>query len=488
MWRGFGARSEGEWEEALRRGFAPGTASTAGAPPVRWEAAAAELARGGAERASPGAGIELAFPPDSKVHDGSFANNAWLQELPDPITKLTWDNAALVSPATAARLGIATGAWLAIGHEGRALRAPALVLPGQADDLISLPLGYGRRGGSERVAEGVGFDAYRLRTSRAPHAASGASVRAAGGAAHRFAITQSHWSLEGRPIVRSAPLAEYRRTPRFAEAAGGRAGGARGEERPERRRLSLYSPPPRAPGDQWAMAIDLNVCTGCSACVVACQAENNIPVVGKADVIRSREMHWIRLDRYFTGEAADPGLLVQPMLCQHCEKAPCEYVCPVGATDHSPDGLNEMIYNRCVGTRFCSNNCPYKVRRFNWFDYNAEVAETERMAKNPDVTVRARGVMEKCTFCVQRIRRAQIEARVEGRPLRPGEVRTACQQACPTRAITFGSLTASGDEIAALFADPRAYAVLEELGTEPRVRYLARVTNPNPALAGPGGA
>jgi molybdopterin-containing oxidoreductase family iron-sulfur binding subunit len=230
------------------------------------------------------------------------------------------------------------------------------------------------------------------------------------------------------------------------------------------------------------MTIDLSACIGCGACAVACQAENNVPVVGREGVLQSREMQWLRIDRYFAGPVDEPVMLSQPMLCQHCEKAPCEYVCPVKATVHSTDGLNEMVYNRCVGTRFCSNNCPYKVRRFNWFDYNAEVSETEERAKNPDVTVRARGVMEKCTFCVQRIREAQIGARLQDRPLRPGEVRTACQQACPTQAIVFGSLTDPAEEVARWRDHPRAYEVLHHLGTEPRVRYLARITNPNPLL------
>jgi molybdopterin-containing oxidoreductase family iron-sulfur binding subunit len=300
-------------------------------------------------------------------------------------------------------------------------------------------------------------------------------VRGAGGPVReKLATTQGHWRLEGRPVVLRATLDEYRRHPEFAREQRGGV-------------LSLYEPK-LPPGDQWAMVIDLATCTGCSACVVACQAENNIPVVGKEGVLDGREMHWLRIDRYFEGDADDPAVLMQPMLCQHCEKAPCEYVCPVSATLHSPDGLNEMVYNRCIGTRFCSNNCPYKVRRFNWFDYNAEVAETERMAKNPDVTVRARGVMEKCTFCVQRIREAQISAAVEGAP-RTGPVMTACQQSCPTRAITFGSLDDHDSELVRRRAEPRRYATLHELGTEPRVQYLAALTNPNPEMPrGDGGA
>jgi molybdopterin-containing oxidoreductase family iron-sulfur binding subunit len=307
-----------------------------------------------------------------------------------------------------------------------------------------------------------------------PYAAPGASIRALADVRGRprrarLAITQTHWEMQGRPIALDATLEEFRRQPVIAPRDRGRA-------------LTLYEPSHSPAEDQWAMTIDLSACTGCSACVIACQAENNVPVVGAEGVLNSREMHWLRIDRYYTGTPDDPVALSQPMLCQHCEKAPCEYVCPVNATVHSPDGINEMVYNRCVGTRFCSNNCPYKVRRFNWFNYNAEVSETERLAKNPDVTVRARGVMEKCTFCVQRIREAQISARLEDRSVRAGEVRTACQQACPTRAIIFGSLTNPDDEVRRWRENPRAYAVLQELGTEPRVRYLARITNPNPHI------
>jgi len=294
--------------------------------------------------------------------------------------------------------------------------------------------------------------------------------RISGASARALAITQSHWTMEGRGQAQSDTLEHYR---------------AKGSSPPARRRepLTIYDPQQRLESPhQWAMTIDLGTCIGCSACVVACQSENNIPVVGRDDVAKSREMHWLRIDRYVEGPADDPRVVTQPMLCQHCENAPCEYVCPVEATEHSPDGLNEMVYNRCVGTRFCSNNCPYKVRRFNWFDYNARLSETEQMAKNPDVTVRERGVMEKCTFCVQRIREAEIGAAVAGRPLRGDEVKTACQQACPTNAIVFGSLTERDSEMMRRREEARVYGVLDQLGTEPRVRYLARIRNPNPRL------
>jgi MoCo/4Fe-4S cofactor protein with predicted Tat translocation signal len=453
------------WDQALQRGVIDNSAALARTPALRWDAVAPLLGDGGSR--DDAEQLEVVFRRDPSVHDGRFANNAWLQELPDPMTKLTWDNAALLSPATAARLRAGTGDVLRLRYRGRELRAPAYVLPGQADDTVLLALGYGRGEGDEALAQGVGFDAYRLWSWETPFFGSGLLAERVPGS-HSLATTQTHWALEGRPIALHATLAEYREHPDFTA-------------RERTRALSLYQPP-RGNGDQWAMTIDLSACTGCSACVVACQAENNVPVVGKEGVLQSREMHWLRIDRYFTGEANDPEIVQQPMLCQHCEKAPCEYVCPVNATAHSPDGLNEMIYNRCVGTRFCSNNCPYKVRRFNWFDYNAELAETERMAKNPEVTVRARGVMEKCTFCVQRIRRTQIEARIEGRPVRDGEVKTACQQACPTQAIIFGSLSDPKAEVVRRRAEPRAYAVLHELGTEPRVQYLARITNPNPAV------
>ena len=461
---GPGARMAGEsdWNEALRRGVVSGSASARSTPAIRADAVAqatAALAARGATRGQ----IEIGFVPGRAVHDGRFADNGWLQELPDPVTKLTWDNAALIAPAMAARLGVATNDVVTLRVGDRALDVPALVVPGHADGAVALAMGYGRQG-AEAVARGVGVSANALRTSSAPHMASTVAVLPTG-RRHELALAQTHWAIEGRgsSIV--------------GEGVEGQRSAASSVPPRKRRPLTLYEPNPPSPdgfgADQWAMVIDLDVCTGCSACVVACQAENNIPVVGKDGVMKSREMHWLRIDRYIDGPPDDPRFETQPMLCQHCEKAPCEYVCPVNATVHSEDGLNEMVYNRCVGTRFCSNNCPYKVRRFNWFDYNAEIAETERMAKNPEVTIRARGVMEKCTFCVQRIRDAQIASRLAGDAVtRP--VVTACQQSCPTHAIVFGSLTDAESEVSRQFGDPRSFSALEELGTVPRVRYLAR--------------
>lgn len=449
------------WSEALRRGVIADSASpriTSAALPPALPAPNAQ----GSTDGVPAGTLDIVLAPDPSVYDGRFANNAWLQELPAPITTLTWGNAAQLSPATAARLHVASGDMVALHASDRTVRLPVLVVPGLADDVAVLHAGYGRDG-AEDTARGVGASAYPLFTSAAPYLRRGVRVEAAGGR-QALALTQTHWRMEGRDIARTV---------------------APGEGVPEdpraRRALPLYERTPAAP-HQWAMTIDLDQCTGCSACVVACQAENNVPVVGHQGVLDGREMHWLRVDRYETGPPDAPASVSQPMLCQHCEQAPCEYVCPVEATVHSPDGLNEMVYNRCVGTRFCSNNCQYKVRRFNWFDYNQDVGPIGALVKNPDVTVRARGVMEKCTFCVQRIREGEIAAGVEGRPLGANEVRTACQQACPTQAIVFGSLTDPGSHVAEQRRDPRAYAVLAELGTEPRVRYLARVHNANPAL------
>ncbi len=468
QWRGT-LTSDAEWDGALQRGFVENSALPPTSVTMAPDALPAAVAAASALTARNG--MEIVFRQDASVRDGSFSNNAWLQELPDPLSKLTWGNAAIVSPATGARLNVETGNVLRLSYRDRELDLPALVLPGHADGSVSVHMGYGRKG-AERVARDVGGNVYNLWTTAAPYADDGLSLTSVVGAQVKLAITQDHWAMEGRPAALGATLDEYRADPDFAKPKG--------------RELSLYKPYDYDSGDQWAMVVDLSTCTGCSACVVACQAENNVPVVGKEAVLRHREMHWLRVDRYFGGDVADPTVAMQPMLCQHCEKAPCEYVCPVNATVHSPDGLNEMIYNRCVGTRFCSNNCPYKVRRFNWFNYNAELDETERLAKNPDVTVRDRGVMEKCTFCVQRIRRAQQAAMADGKRVEPGEVVTACQQSCPTNAISFGSLTNPDDTLVRRLAARRRYAALEELGTQPRVTYLARITNPAKPGTGTG--
>ena len=486
-------------DAALRQGFLPDSGYAPQTPPpspggveLLWRAeaaAGADTGRGGTAAggsaspaaggaASPasdgtGVGVEIVLARDRRIHDGRFANNAWLQELPDPISKLTWGNAAELSPALAARLGVSTGAGVAVARGDGRISLPALVVPGQADETVVLRLGYGRAG-AESIAAGVGRDVRPL--WRAADMAAGEAPRglvtASPEADEALALTQQHWSMEGRAIALSTTLSQLGEGVREAAANSGPT-------------ASLYEPWDYSRGNQWAMAIDLGLCTGCSACVVACQAENNVPVVGAEGVRDSREMHWLRIDRYHSGDEHDPGFITQPMLCQHCEKAPCEYVCPVNATVHSPDGINEMVYNRCVGTRFCSNNCPYKVRRFNWFNYHDGQQPVTELVYNPDVTVRARGVMEKCTFCVQRIRGSEQAARIARRELAAGEVVTACQQACPTEAIVFGSLTNPTAVLQRRLEDPRRYQVLHELGTSPRVQYLVQVTNPNPQLPQP---
>jgi molybdopterin-containing oxidoreductase family iron-sulfur binding subunit len=446
------------------------------------EAPASGLSGGSKEEAPRGSAtetFEIVFRPDPNVFDGRYANNAWLQELPKPLTKLTWDNVALISPATAKRLGLGQeSGWrggnvhadiIELHFQGRALRAPVWILPGQADNTVTVHLGYGRtRAGT--VGSRLGFNAYSLRTSNALWSGSGLQIRKT---AERYplAVTQLHHNLEGRDVVRAGTLQQYRENPEFARGALHDKGSG----------LSLY-PEYHEPGAAWGMAIDLNLCVGCNACVVACQAENNIPVVGKSEVMRSREMHWLRVDTYFKGEPDNPEAYYEPVPCMHCEKAPCEVVCPVTATAHSAEGLNDMVYNRCVGTRYCSNNCPYKVRRFNFFEYSDWKTESLKPMRNPDVTVRSRGVMEKCTYCVQRINHAKIEANVQGRAVRDGEITTACQQACPTQAIIFGDINAPDSLVAEKKASPRNFALLEELNTRPRTTYLAALRNPNPEL------
>lgn len=460
-------RPEGDfrrwWRVTLHEGLAEDSAFPAKAVSLRKDFAEEALTRRPAE------GLEIVFRPDPSVWDGRFANNGWLQELPKPLTKLTWDNAAMLSPAAAERLGVATGDLIELGLGGKKLRAAAFVLPGQADGSVSITLGYGRKR-SGRAGSWPGFDAYGLRTSSDPWFRAGLELRKTG-ESYPLAVTQGHHSIRGRGIIREATREEYRKRPDFVRAEGHSGG-----------KLPSFYPEYPYPGHAWGMAIDLSACIGCNACAVACQAENNIPIVGKEQVSMGREMHWLRVDTYYSRDLRTPAFSHQPMLCVHCELAPCEVVCPVGATVHSSEGLNEMIYNRCVGTRYCSNNCPYKVRRFNFFQYADRQPPSLKLMRNPDVTVRARGVMEKCTYCVQRIERARIQAKLEDRPLRDGDIVTACQAACPAEAIVFGDINDPDSRVSQLKAEPRNYGVLAELNTRPRTTYLAKIMNPNPEL------
>ncbi len=464
-----GADFERFWRESLHDGLVAGT----GFPALALEPRAdldlgepAPLAPAAPER------FELALRPDGSVLDGRFANNAWLQETPRPITRLTWENAALVSVAGAQALGLDSGDVVAIATDAVEVRAPLWVTAGHPEGTLTLHLGYGRtRAG--RLGTGLGFDAYRLRTGTSPWRVAQASVTRTGERV-RLATVQKHLEQEGRELVRVATFERFRADPRALAA------------RTELAPPSLYPGFPYE-GHAWGMVIDLNACIGCNACMVACQAENNVPVVGKDQVLNGREMHWIRIDRYAEPAHALGGgvqVLHQPVPCMHCENAPCEVVCPVGATVHSDEGLNEMVYNRCVGTRYCSNNCPYKVRRFNFFLYADYETESLKLARNPDVTVRSRGVMEKCTYCVQRIEQARIQARKEERALQEGDIQTACQAVCPTRAIVFGDINDGASAVARLRAEPHHYGLLAELGTRPRTTYLAKLVNPSPELAG----
>ena len=453
---------EKHWRRWLHDGYITGTAA---APKVL--TLVAGFAPGAVTAAT--SGVEVNFRRDGSVYDGRFANNGWLQELPKPVTKLTWDTAALVGPKTAEKLGVQNGDLLTVKVDGRSLDVPAWIDPGHAQDAITIGLGYGRTNAG-RVGTGVGVNAYALRGSAAPWFTAADVARGRGN--YSLVSTQDHWSIEGRNLVRSATLEEYKENPAFAHEM---------EHMKLSDGLTLY-PKWEYSGYSWGMAIDLNTCTGCNACVVACQSENNIPVVGKDQVANGREMHWIRIDRYYAGDIDNPDTYYQPMPCQQCENAPCEVVCPVAATVHSAEGLNDMVYNRCVGTRYCSNNCPWKVRRFNFTLYQDWTTESIKMQRNPDVTVRSRGVMEKCTYCVQRINSARIQAKREDREIRDGEVVTACEAACPSQAITFGNLNDPTSRVAKLKADPRNYSMLAELNTRPRTTYLAAVRNPNPAL------
>ncbi len=461
------------WHEALRTGVVPHTSAaraTVTLQPNLAERIAeppAETVTLRATASTPEATarpLTALFRPDLLLWDGRFAENGWLQEMARPFTRLTWDNAALIGPRTAERLGLGTADMVEITSGARRIRAPVWVLPGQADDCITLTLGYGRRRAGP-IGERVGFDAYALRASDSPWEVSGVVVRKAEGR-HEFAPIQHEAGTLGRDIVHEGTLEQFLRQPDFL----------RGEAPAD----SLY-PAFLYEGIAWAMSINLNACIGCQACVAACQAENNSPIVGKTEVGRGREMHWLRIDRYYSGSLDDPQVVFQPVPCMQCENAPCEVVCPVHATVHDSEGLNVMVYNRCVGTRFCSNNCPYKVRRFNFLDYTARELRP-RESWNPEVSVRGRGVMEKCTYCIQRTRAALIDADRENRRVRDGEVVTACEQACPTRAITFGDRNDPQSAVARRKASPLDYVMLASLNTRPRTSYEALIRNPNPDL------
>lgn len=416
---------------------------------------------------------EVTFRPDPAIWDGRFANNGWLQELPKPISKLTWDNAAFVSPATASRHVLANGDVVELTLENHKLRVPIWITPGQADHSIALTLGYGRRRVG-RVGKGTGFDVYQVQSFAAPWFASGGRLTKTS-ERYRFASTQTQQVIdsEERGVFRESTLAEFLKNSNVIQQS---------VESPSEHQ-TLFNPQEHAyDGYRWGMVIDLTTCIGCNACMLACQSENNIPVVGKDQVARHRAMHWIRVDAYFSGDSHRPAISHQPVPCMHCENAPCELVCPVAATLHDKEGLNLQVYNRCIGTRYCSNNCPYKVRRFNFFQYADYHTPSLKPMRNPNVTVRSRGVMEKCTYCIQRISAARIAAKIEGRAIRDGELQTACQQACPASAIVFGDVGDTQSRVAKLKQSLLNFSMLGELNTRPRTTYLAKLRNPNPEL------
>jgi molybdopterin-containing oxidoreductase family iron-sulfur binding subunit len=489
------------WRQSVHDGFMPDSA---------FQSKTVSLNSGWANQQTPaqqpatGGGFELVFRTDPSIYDGRYANNGWLMELPRPLTKVTWDNVAIISANSAKQLtnqdnnGDAVKGRehyvpvVDITSQGQTIQAPLWIMPGQPDSVITIHLGYGRRlagrVGSGQIGHAapnqiVGFDAYRIRTSFAPWYMPGVQVRRGAGD-HLLATTQLHFNLEDpkfsteeRDVVRSQTLEEFLK-------------GEKPKETEDHSLPSLYpdyhydDQDENAPNYAWGMAIDLNNCIGCNGCTIACQSENNIPVVGKTEVVRSREMHWIRVDTYFNG--FDPnhpkGTHFMPVPCMHCENAPCEPVCPVHATVHSAEGLNDMVYNRCVGTKYCSNNCPYKVRRFNFFLYQDWTTPTYQLMRNPDVSVRSRGVMEKCTYCVQRIQNAKIQAELEDRKVHDGEIVTACQAVCPTEAIVFGDVNDPNSRVSKLKRSERDYSLLGDLNTRPRTTYLSQLKNPNPEI------
>jgi Fe-S-cluster-containing dehydrogenase component len=493
-----GADFETGWRKALHQGWVDGASSGAAASSNSPASASGSAqGAGGIKVPAPTSkdSIEIIFRPDMNVYDGRWSNVGWLQELPKPVTNLSWDNAALVSGATLTKLGLEEDNIVELTVNGRKVKAPVIVVPGHPDNSVTVHLGYGREFAG-RVGSGAGFNAYLIRSADAPFYTTGTLTKQDG--IWGLAITKSHFqdhrsarfsgqgtgnnSLEAdealgdRGIIRYATLDEFKTNPDFAHEGEGRNDTPRMD-------TTLFPNWPYNEGNAWGMSIDMNSCTGCNACIVSCYAENNIAVVGKQQVRIGRNMQWLRIDTYFEGDLSAPRAHFQPMACQHCENAPCEQVCPVGATVHTPEGLNMMVYNRCVGTRYCSNNCPYKVRRFNFLLFSDYETESLKLSRNPDVSVRSRGVMEKCSYCVQRIEAAKIEADKDNRAVRDGEIVTACQQACPATAITFGNINDKTSRVAALHGNERSYQVLADQNTRPRTRYVAAVLNLNQELA-----
>jgi molybdopterin-containing oxidoreductase family iron-sulfur binding subunit len=453
----------------LHDGFIEGTAFST-------KSVSAKAAPAASNQSAPGEDantIEINFRRDPSIYDGSFANNGWLQELPKPMTKMTWDNPVLVGPKMAERMGLQSKDLVKLTVNGKSIEAAVWIQAGHPDNSVTVFLGYGRKR-SGRAGTGAGFDMYPLRAAN-QWFTTGAAVVKTGGT-YLLASTQGYQTMEtpdgdSRPLVRTRTLDEYRKEPDFVKEDEPPVG------------LTLY------PGydytkepNAWGMTIDLNACVGCNNCMLACQSENNIAVVGKEQVNKGRHMHWIRVDAYYQGDRDNPKAYFQPVPCMQCENAPCELVCPVGATTHSTEGLNDMVYNRCVGTRYCSNNCPYKVRRFNFLLFQDWETPQLKMMRNPDVTIRSRGVMEKCTYCVQRINEHRIDSEIAGKPIADGELQTACQQSCPANAITFGNINDPNSKVSQLKKGQRNYGLLQDLNTRPRTTYLAEIRNPNPEL------
>ena len=463
---------EAKWRRSLSDGVITELEPPTLSRPVESSADSASPFHKGERTEVSGPELEILFRPDVSVRDGRYANNGWLQELPRRFSSLTWDNAALISPELAKGARLNNGDVVELTFRNRKLRAPVWIQPGQAKNSVTLPLGYGREIVG-RVGRYVGFNAYTLRTSDALWFADGLTIRKTGDR-HWLVSTQHHHDVTGRGILHDGTFAEFLADPHYAQKS---------EELPPLDD-TLYEPSEYPyKGYKWGMVVDLNVCIGCHACTIACQAENNIPVVGKQQVGVNREMHWIRVSTFYSGAEENPRITHQPVPCMHCENAPCELVCPVAATAHDDEGLNLQIYNRCIGTRYCSNNCPYKVRRFNFLEYNGRLSPSEKLVKNPDVTVRSRGVMEKCTYCIQRINAARIKAELEQRKIRDGEIVPACAQVCPVEAISFGDMNDPRSRLMRLKRSPLNYWMLGELNTRPRTSYLAKLRNLNPKSA-----